>query len=41
MKIANSPDELERALAEFGLGPRAPPRPRPTLPGQLDLELVA
>ncbi|PRP91122.1 hypothetical protein ENSA5_58590 [Enhygromyxa salina] len=41
VKIANSPDEVERALAELGLGPRAPPRPRPTLPGQLELELVA
>jgi hypothetical protein len=41
VKIANTPDEVERALAELGLGPRPPPRPRPTLPGQLELELVA
>ena len=41
VKIASTPDEVERVLAELGLGPRPPPRPQPTLPGQLELELVA
>lgn len=41
VKIANTPDEVARVLAELGLGPRPPPRPRPTLPGQLELDLAA
>ena len=37
VKIANTPDEVAQVLAELGLGPRPPPRPRPSLPGQLEL----
>jgi hypothetical protein len=41
VKIANTPDEVARTLAELGLGPRPPPRPRATLPGQLELDFAA
>jgi hypothetical protein len=38
-KVAKTPKDIARVLAEVGLGPRPPPRPRPPLPGQLELEL--
>jgi hypothetical protein len=38
-KVAKTPEDIARVLAEVGLGPRPPPRPRPPLPGQLKLEL--
>jgi hypothetical protein len=41
MKIANEPDQIAKALADAGLGPRPPPRPRPALPGQLLLDFAA
>jgi hypothetical protein len=41
VKIANTPDAVARVLAELGLAPRPPPRPQPTLPGQLELDLAA
>ena len=41
VEIANTPEELSRVLAKVGLGPRPPPRRRPALPGQLELELAA
>ena len=40
-KVANTPDDIARALAELGLGPRPPPRPRPPPPGQLELDFAA
>ena len=40
-KVATKPDEIARALAEAGLGPRPPPRRRPSPPGQLELDFAA
>ncbi len=39
VKIASTAEEVARALAELGLGPRPPPRVRAKLPGQLELAL--
>ncbi|KIG17528.1 hypothetical protein DB30_03229 [Enhygromyxa salina] len=41
MKIANKPDDIAWALADLGLGARPPPRPRPALAGQLELDFAA
>ena len=41
VEIANTPEELSRVLAKVGLGPRPPPRRRPALPGQLELQFAA
>ena len=43
VKIANTPDEVAQVLAKLGLGPlfNRPPRPRPPLPGQLELVFAA
>ena len=41
VKIANEPDAIAQVLADVGLGPRPPPRSRPALPGQLELEFAA
>ena len=41
LKIAEEPDDIARALAEVGLGPRPPPRPRPALPGQRTFDFSA
>ncbi len=35
IEVATEPGHVARVLSELGLGPRAPPRPRPALPGQL------
>lgn len=40
VEIADSQDDIARVLANVGLGPRPPPRPRPALPGQLELDLA-
>jgi hypothetical protein len=40
VEIANSREDIARVLANVGLGPRPPPRPRPALPGQLELDLA-
>src|SRR5690606_9496230 len=40
VEIADSRDDIARVLANVGLGPRPPPRPRPALPGQLELALA-
>jgi hypothetical protein len=37
VKIATTRDEIARALAHAGLGPRPPPRPRPAMLGQLEI----
>ena len=39
-KIATKPDDIARVLALVGLGPRPPPRVRPTPPGQLVLNFA-
>ena len=41
VKIAKEPNDIARALAAVGLGPRPPPRPRPALPGQLEFQFAA
>ena len=41
LKVANEHDDIARALAELGLGPRPPPRPKPALPGQLEFDFAA
>jgi hypothetical protein len=41
LKIATEHDDIARALAELGLGPRPPPRPRSALPGQLEFDFAA
>ena len=41
VEITNTPEELSRVLAKVGLGPRPPPRRRPALPGQLELQFAA
>ncbi|PRQ02039.1 hypothetical protein [Enhygromyxa salina] len=41
VKIANRPDDIARALADLGLGPRPPPWPRPAPAGQLELDFAA
>ena len=41
VKIATGADAIAGVLARVGLGPRPPPRPRPALPGQLELDLSA
>ena len=41
VKIANEPDEIAKVLADVGLRPRPPPRPRPGLPGQLEFVFTA
>ncbi|HLT36456.1 MAG TPA: hypothetical protein VK034_09220 [Enhygromyxa sp.] len=38
VEIANQHDAIARVLATVRLGPRPPPRPRPPLPGQLELK---
>jgi hypothetical protein len=40
VEIADSRDDIARVLAHVGLGPRPPPRPRPAVPGQLELDLA-
>ncbi len=37
VKLATTREELTKALAHAGLGPRPPPRARPTMLGQLEL----
>jgi len=37
VEIATDQDDISRVLADQGLGPRAPPRPRPARAGQLEL----
>jgi hypothetical protein len=37
VKVATTRDEIARALAHAGLGPRPPPRPRPAMLGQLEI----
>ena len=39
VEIATDPDDIARVLADVGMGPRAPPRPPPAAPGQLQLDL--
>jgi hypothetical protein len=39
VKIATTREEIAKALAHAGLGPRPPPRSRPPLLGQLELYL--
>ena len=34
-EVATKPASITRALADAGLGPRPPPKPRPASPGQL------
>jgi hypothetical protein len=41
LKLANEHHELARVLAEYGLGPRPPPRREPAPPGQLELKFAA
>ena len=41
VKLATTREEIAKALAHAGLGPRPPPRPRPTMLGQLELCLGA
>ena len=41
VKIAKEPEAIARALAAVGLGPRPPPRRRPTFPGQLEFHFTA
>ena len=38
LTIGDEPDDIARALAEVGLGPRPRPRPRPALPGLLGFD---
>jgi len=40
VKIATEQDDIARVLAKVGLGPRPPPRARPVLPGQLELDFA-
>jgi hypothetical protein len=40
VEIADSRDDVARVLATIGLGPRPPPRPRPALPGQIELDFA-
>jgi hypothetical protein len=35
--VATTNDVISRALGELGIGPRAPPAPRPAPAGQLSL----
>jgi hypothetical protein len=37
VKLATTREEIAKVLAHAGLGPRPPPRARPTLLGQLEL----
>jgi len=39
VKLATTREEITKALAHAGLGPRPPPRARPTMLGQLELPL--
>jgi hypothetical protein len=39
VKLATTREEIAKALAHAGLGPRPPPRARPTMLGQLELQL--
>jgi hypothetical protein len=39
VKLATTNEELAKALARAGLGPRPPPRPRPAMLGQLEMKL--
>jgi hypothetical protein len=41
VKIANTPDDIARVLADLGLGARPPPRPRPAPTRQLELDFAA
>ncbi|PRQ02086.1 hypothetical protein [Enhygromyxa salina] len=41
VEIADSRDGIARVLANVGLGPRPPPRRRPAVAGQLELDLAA
>jgi hypothetical protein len=41
VKLATTREEITKALAHAGLGPRPPPRARPTVLGQLELSLGA
>jgi len=41
VKLATTREEISKALAHAGLGPRPPPRPRPMMLGQLELRFAA
>jgi hypothetical protein len=41
VKLATTREELDKALAHAGLGPRPPPRARPVMLGQLELSSAA
>jgi hypothetical protein len=41
VKIANTPADIARVLADLGLGARPPPKPRPAPTGQLELDFAA
>ena len=41
VKLATTREEIAKALAHAGLGPRPPPRARPTMLGQLELRFDA